>query len=105
MTTPKVELLCHLEDLTSEDLKEFKWYLGHNERDGSRPIPRCRLDNANRMDVVDQLVMHYGIDGAVDTTVNILLNMNRNDLAITLTQGKISTYIWYYYKYKYYNSH
>ncbi|XP_049915579.1 uncharacterized protein LOC126399567 isoform X1 [Epinephelus moara] len=84
----KMEVLNHLEELTHYELKKFQWYLIHYDQEGHRHIPRSHLESASRMGTVDRMVQAYGRDGAVETTMDILVKIHRNDLAIRLTQAK-----------------
>uniref|UniRef100_A0A671WMI6 Tripartite motif-containing protein 35-like n=1 Tax=Sparus aurata TaxID=8175 RepID=A0A671WMI6_SPAAU len=92
MTTPVAipKLLKeYLDELDEKTLKEFQWDLIQIEIDGSRPIPRSKLENATRVTTVDKLVEAFGEDGAVARTVETLLRMNHFDLASRLIRGKI----------------
>ncbi|KAL0966774.1 hypothetical protein UPYG_G00299960 [Umbra pygmaea] len=75
------KLLDLLEQLTTEELKTFQWYLKQPILDGSCPLPVCRLENANREDTVDQMVQTYGKFGSLNVVHHILEKMKRNDLA------------------------
>uniref|UniRef100_A0A8C4FBQ9 Pyrin domain-containing protein n=1 Tax=Dicentrarchus labrax TaxID=13489 RepID=A0A8C4FBQ9_DICLA len=55
-------LLGSLEDLVAEEFKKFKWYLQQSEvLEGFPAIPKGRLENADRVDTVDQMVQTYCI--------------------------------------------
>lgn len=85
--TPVPErLLAILQQLTSEELKSFQWYLKQPVSGGSSPIPVSRLENAKREDTVDQMVHTYREAGALEMTHHILQKIKRNDLA-----GKLKT--------------
>lgn len=85
--TPVPErLLAILQQLSSEELKSFQWYLKQRVSGGSSPIPVSRLENAKREDTVDQMVHTYREAGALEMTHHILRKIKRNDLA-----GKLKT--------------
>eukprot|EP00064_Thunnus_orientalis_P019512 superscaffoldBa00004912_g19634 len=80
MATLKKVLLECLEDLGSEDFKQFKWYLCQRGiLEGFKAIPKCRLENADRMDTVDKMIKSYCIN-AIKVTKIILGKINKNDL-------------------------
>ncbi|XP_007540653.1 uncharacterized protein LOC103129468 isoform X2 [Poecilia formosa] len=51
----------HLEDLDSREMKYFHWYLqtADKSKDGFKPIKKCRLEHADRLDTVDLMVQIY----------------------------------------------
>ncbi|XP_062292791.1 NACHT, LRR and PYD domains-containing protein 3-like [Scomber scombrus] len=80
MATLKEVLLDCLRDLGSDDFKEFKWHLWQRGGvDGFKSIPKCQLENADRMDTVDQMFKSYCINTIKVTSV-ILGKVHRNDL-------------------------
>ncbi|XP_037387991.1 NACHT, LRR and PYD domains-containing protein 3-like isoform X2 [Pygocentrus nattereri] len=80
MENIKFWLLDILEELLSDDLKKYQWYLT-NGVEGFRHIPKSLMENANRSDTVDTMVDRYSPDGAVEITLKILNRMNQNELA------------------------
>ncbi|KAK7161031.1 hypothetical protein R3I94_003871 [Phoxinus phoxinus] len=72
-----------LENLVDADLKDFNWYLWNGPVKDIEPIPRARLQGADRRDVVDYMVEKYS-DEAGKITVQVLRNINQNHLAKTL---------------------
>ncbi|XP_030261192.1 NACHT, LRR and PYD domains-containing protein 3-like isoform X2 [Sparus aurata] len=80
MATPKQVLFGTLEDLGKDDFKHFKWLLQQEEIvEGFPAIPKCRLEKANRMDTVDQMVQTYSMN-AIKVTRMVLGEMKQNDL-------------------------
>ncbi|XP_070705101.1 NLR family CARD domain-containing protein 3-like [Pempheris klunzingeri] len=80
MATPQQVLLGTLEDLGAEDFKKFKWYLQQKGvLEGFTAIPKSRLENADRMDTVDQMVKTYCIN-TIKVTKMVLVLINQNDL-------------------------
>ncbi|XP_029599219.1 NACHT, LRR and PYD domains-containing protein 3 [Salmo trutta] len=78
----KERLLAILDDLGSEELKRFKWYLTtENQLDGFLHIPKGQLETSNKLDIVDQMVQKYRENVAVKITLDILKKISRNDLA------------------------
>ncbi|XP_032359090.1 tripartite motif-containing protein 35 [Etheostoma spectabile] len=78
----------HLDDLSEDELRDFQWYVTLHRGTDSKPVPKSQLQNASRTETVDKLVSFHGESGAVEITVDILMNhMNHNDLATRLTQA------------------
>ncbi|XP_030256319.1 tripartite motif-containing protein 35-like isoform X2 [Sparus aurata] len=86
VSTPKL-LKEYLDELDEETLKNFQWFLAQINIDGSRPIPKSKLENATRVETVNKLVEAFGEDGAVEWTVDTFLRMKLNDLASKLVQA------------------
>jgi len=71
------ELLLHtLEDLEERDLKTFKWFL---RQYGA--VEASKLEKADFTDIVDIMMECFGLEEAVQKTLNILRKMNQNQLA------------------------
>uniref|UniRef100_A0A3Q3JHT4 Pyrin domain-containing protein n=1 Tax=Monopterus albus TaxID=43700 RepID=A0A3Q3JHT4_MONAL len=80
MTTFTEVLLQTLEDLGDDDFKKFKWYLWQKGAlDGFPEIGKSRLENADRLDTVDQMVQTYGTN-TVKVTRIVLVKINQNNL-------------------------
>lgn len=87
MVTPKEVLLGTLEDLGDEDFKKFKWFLQQSEfLDDFSVIRKSRLENADRVDTVDQMVQTYCIN-TIKVTRMVLGKLNRNDLVDNLSNS------------------
>lgn len=71
------QLLEILEELDNAELERFQWYLERAHE--WPPIPRSKLQGANRANTVDRMFETYP-DEAVRVSVRILQLMNRNDL-------------------------
>ncbi|XP_028456305.1 tripartite motif-containing protein 16 [Perca flavescens] len=79
-----IELLETLEDLGDKELKNFKWYLQQPDfLKDFPPIPKSRLENADRPDTVDLMVQTYS-HVCVDVAKKVLKRMRRNDLVESL---------------------
>ncbi|XP_038583402.1 NLR family CARD domain-containing protein 3-like [Micropterus salmoides] len=86
MATSKVFLLQTLEDLGAEEFKKFKWYLQQSEVLEAFPaIPKSRLENAERVDTVDEMVQTYCIN-TIKVTKMVLGKINKNDLVGNLSK-------------------
>ena len=86
MATPKELLLETLEDLGAEDFKKFKWYLQEKILEGFRTIRRCRLENADRMETVDQMVQNYCIY-TIKVARMVLEKIEQNELVKNLSSS------------------
>ncbi|XP_042265081.1 NACHT, LRR and PYD domains-containing protein 3-like [Thunnus maccoyii] len=85
MATPKEMILETLEDLGAEDFKMFKWYLQQQGvLEGFRAIRKSQLENADRMDTVDQMVQNYCIN-TIKVTRMVLVKINQNSLLENLS--------------------
>uniref|UniRef100_A0A3P8S037 NACHT domain-containing protein n=1 Tax=Amphiprion percula TaxID=161767 RepID=A0A3P8S037_AMPPE len=80
MLTPPEVLLGTLQDLGEEEFKEFKWRLRQKGALEDFPaIPKCDLENADRMDTVDEMFKTYCIN-TIKVTVMVLEKISKNDL-------------------------
>ena len=84
METRKKILFRTLERLGKEDFKEFKWFL-QEEVLGFKGIPKSRLEDADRMDTVDQMFLNYCIN-TIKVTIIVLGEMNQNKLRDKLSE-------------------
>ncbi|XP_053193426.1 NACHT, LRR and PYD domains-containing protein 3-like [Scomber japonicus] len=79
---PTEVLLECLEDLGSEQLKKFQWYLcQRGVLEGFKSIPKSHLEKADRMDTLDLMFKSYCIK-TIKVTRMILGKINQNDLTI-----------------------
>nr|ACO13347.1 NACHT, LRR and PYD domains-containing protein 6 [Esox lucius] len=81
------ELLAILDELGAAEVKRFQWYLNKGVLEGFPSIPKGRLEDKDRTDIVDTMVQAYNMDGAVTITVEILKKMNQNSLAGKLQEN------------------
>uniref|UniRef100_A0A3B4T908 NACHT domain-containing protein n=1 Tax=Seriola dumerili TaxID=41447 RepID=A0A3B4T908_SERDU len=87
MVTPKEVLLGTLEDLGEEDFKKFKWYLREQGvLQGFQAIRESRLENADRMNTVDQMFQAYCIN-TIKVVRMVLGKMKKNDLVENLSKS------------------
>lgn len=82
MVSVPEQLLQVLDDLDSYNLKRFKWYLK-----GRQLVSASLLENADNIDIVDQMVNSFEQNGALEHTVDILKMMNQNQLAEKLIKN------------------
>ncbi|MED6250027.1 hypothetical protein ATANTOWER_023438, partial [Ataeniobius toweri] len=76
----KRKLFNILKDLTDENFRDFKWCLEDESSDGSSPIQKAELENAERRDVVDLVVRRFGFEGALKVTEKVLKDIGMNNL-------------------------
>ncbi|XP_047243838.1 NLR family CARD domain-containing protein 3-like isoform X2 [Girardinichthys multiradiatus] len=89
MTASTGYLLEILENLEAEELKKFKWYLQqHGTLENFPAIPKSRLENADREDTIDQMVLTYCIN-TVEIAKIVLGKIYRNDLVENLSQKSL----------------
>uniref|UniRef100_UPI003AAF3A4F NACHT, LRR and PYD domains-containing protein 3-like n=1 Tax=Centroberyx gerrardi TaxID=166262 RepID=UPI003AAF3A4F len=87
MATDKEKLLKTLEDLGDEELKKFQWFLQQDDiLEGFPAIKKSRLENADRLDTVDQMVQTYN-QHSLEVTKKVLMKINRNDLEQSLSNS------------------
>lgn len=85
MATP-MDLLGALEDLQEGDFKKFKWFLQQADVLETFPvISKGQLQDADRMDTVDQMVAAYN-ENTLEVTIKILKSIKKNDLAQRLSK-------------------
>ncbi|KAF4118088.1 caspase b-like [Onychostoma macrolepis] len=80
-------ILDALQELLDAEFKEFKWHLS-NSGTQDNYIPRGRLENTNRHDVVDLMVQQYKVSDAGKIAIRVLRKIKQNDLADQL-KGKL----------------
>ncbi|XP_067237144.1 uncharacterized protein [Chanodichthys erythropterus] len=82
MVSVPEQLLQVLDDLDSYNLKRFKWYLKQRGL-----VSASLLENADNIDIVDQMVNSFEQNGALEHTVDILKMTNQNQLAEKLIKN------------------
>lgn len=93
---PVAELLLRvLNDLLKAEFEGFKWFLTLNILENCEPFARALLQEASRIETVDQLLRSYGEEKAVRITAEVLKKMNMNNATEELmrlyTAGEIDT--------------
>ncbi|XP_073485493.1 NACHT, LRR and PYD domains-containing protein 12-like isoform X2 [Aquarana catesbeiana] len=68
---PRDLILYYLKDLEESDFMGFRNKLSDFSYGDERPIPRGRLENANRITTKDLLIDTYGGEGALDVTIEV----------------------------------
>uniref|UniRef100_A0A8C7TP05 CARD domain-containing protein n=1 Tax=Oncorhynchus mykiss TaxID=8022 RepID=A0A8C7TP05_ONCMY len=69
-TTVQERMLKTLEDLNTNQLERFRWYLSHFETvNGISPIPKSQLEEAESHDTVDKMVQRYALGIEVELQV------------------------------------
>ncbi|KAJ8335966.1 hypothetical protein SKAU_G00393090 [Synaphobranchus kaupii] len=80
---PSLLLKC-LDDLVTRDLERFNFHLKHGPPPGYKPIPKSRQEEPKSEDTVDEMLQHYGTEGAVKGTLYILEKLDLNEQAKSL---------------------
>ncbi|XP_053182844.1 apoptosis-associated speck-like protein containing a CARD [Scomber japonicus] len=80
----KVKLLETLEELSFNEIEQFKWLLQHLQRKDLSKIPRDRIEMVDRVDLVELMVEFCG-QQSVEVTREVLKEMNRMDLVWSLS--------------------
>lgn len=83
MATTKTVIFDALTELLQDEFKDFKWRLSNSDK----PIPRGKLENAERQDVVDLMVQRYNESDAGKIAVRTLRNIKQNELADQLKEN------------------
>lgn len=83
-------LLGALEDLSQEQLKRFRHKL-RDERVDGRSIPWGRLERADTLDLVEQLVHFYGPERALDVAKKTLKRADVRDMAARLKERRLQS--------------
>ncbi|KAG1955784.1 caspase b-like [Pimephales promelas] len=79
METKKL-ILDALDEIVKADFKRFIWHLWNGVGSDIEPIPRAKLEDADRQEVVDCMVQKYSTNAGT-VAVQVLVNINQNDLA------------------------
>nr|XP_056707961.1 NACHT, LRR and PYD domains-containing protein 6 [Euleptes europaea] len=94
-------LLRALDDLSQEDFKRFKDKLSYSNFNRNGFIPKSQLENADRVDTKNFLIKCCGGDDAIDTTIQILAEINQKGSAAKLREEsekdyrmKYREYVW-----------
>ncbi|XP_028252917.1 NLR family CARD domain-containing protein 3-like isoform X2 [Parambassis ranga] len=84
MAAPPEVLLQILENLGEEDFKKFKWFMyQRGVLCDFRHISKSRLETADRIDTVDQMLLTYGLHSVMVLKM-VLVKMNQRDLVENL---------------------
>ncbi|XP_072826784.1 NACHT, LRR and PYD domains-containing protein 6 isoform X2 [Vicugna pacos] len=81
-------LLAALEDLSQQQLKRFRHKLRDAPLDG-RSIPWGRLENANAMDLAEELINFYGPEPALDVARKTLKRADVRNVAARLKEQRL----------------
>ncbi|XP_070836903.1 NACHT, LRR and PYD domains-containing protein 3-like [Chaetodon trifascialis] len=85
------ELLATLEDLADAEFKKFKWFLQQAEvLEGFPAIPKSQLENADRLDTVDEITETYN-KNAVEVAIKVLKMIKKNDLVERLSNINLTS--------------
>lgn len=92
-------LLEAVEGLGKEDWKKFKYKLKHYKlKPGYNHIPWMILEEAERLEVVEEMTDHFGTRYGVEIAVDVLNAINKrkhaDDLSQALREGKSPQRTW-----------
>ncbi|KAM7012936.1 sterile alpha motif domain-containing protein 9 [Tautogolabrus adspersus] len=73
-----------LDNLLKEDLKKFHFYLQQYKRSQFEPIRQSKLEGRDTMDTAKIMTEHYGSNGALGVTVDVLRDIGQSQLALQL---------------------
>ncbi|XP_058626837.1 NACHT, LRR and PYD domains-containing protein 12-like isoform X4 [Onychostoma macrolepis] len=79
MATTKTVIFDALQELLEAEFKEFKWHLSNSGTQDS--IPRGKLENTNRHELVTLMVQQYKVSDAGKIAVRTLCKIKLNELA------------------------
>uniref|UniRef100_A0A3Q2P307 Pyrin domain-containing protein n=1 Tax=Fundulus heteroclitus TaxID=8078 RepID=A0A3Q2P307_FUNHE len=74
-----------------EEFREFKWFLKDESLEGSPPIQKAELENAERLDVVDLVVSRYGLEGALKVMERVLNDMRKKNLVEEIQKLRLTS--------------
>uniref|UniRef100_A0A8C9XB49 NACHT domain-containing protein n=1 Tax=Sander lucioperca TaxID=283035 RepID=A0A8C9XB49_SANLU len=81
METPQEVVLRTLKDLGAEDFETFQWFLQQEGALGDFPaIPKCELENVNRVNTVDRMLKTYS-KNIKEVTRIVLVKMNHKNVS------------------------
>ncbi|XP_054825994.1 NACHT, LRR and PYD domains-containing protein 6 [Eublepharis macularius] len=85
-------ILRALDHLSQEDFKRFKDKLSYSDFNGKGFVPKSQLENADRVDTKNFLIKCCGGDDAIDTTIQILTEINQKGSAAKLREEREKDY-------------
>ncbi|XP_069089620.1 NACHT, LRR and PYD domains-containing protein 12-like isoform X2 [Pleurodeles waltl] len=81
-------LLYALEDLSHADFKRFKDKLSDIDFKGRKNIARGKLEKADQIDTKNLLVKFYGMDSAIDVTIEVFTKVSLMEPAARLREER-----------------
>ncbi|XP_034004876.1 uncharacterized protein LOC117497101 isoform X2 [Trematomus bernacchii] len=70
-----------LDGLSTTDFTSFKFHLNNYTDPKCKAIPQCKLEGKDTSDIATVVTNHYGPDKALRVTHEVLIKINRRDLA------------------------